>query len=172
MKEDISKIIERIKKLKHIDSDAKVAELLGMERSGLYGHIKKKTIPYKRLSAFSQQEGIPIAYILYGEGAPHSSESYTPDNHALSQHESPVMHPRFNELMGKTIKIINSHSGFARVLETNIDAFNSALIAIEDLEKTKMDVHNLMVRVSQLEKLLLERQEDCEAEEGSGGQLQ
>jgi hypothetical protein len=59
-------IIERIKTLKGLHYDVEVAKILGISKENLYNHKSKNAIPYERLIALCEREGIPIVYLLYG----------------------------------------------------------------------------------------------------------
>lgn len=65
----IVSIIDRIKKLKGLDNDVQVADILGMKRTALAERKRKGSIPYEELVSFSDKEGIWIDWMLTGEGA-------------------------------------------------------------------------------------------------------
>ncbi len=111
------------------------------------------------------RKGKDVSFILHGI---RQSPSAPQNDLDPDQHTSPDV----PKLLAQTTKVLLSKSEFSKALETNIVAFAHAIDAIEDLEKTKTDVRNLTLRVSQVEKLLLERQEDCEENETTGGQPQ
>ena len=172
MKENIFEIIKRIREFKSLSSDAKVADLLGMTRSGLQAHKNKKTVPYEKLSSFCQQERISLEYILYGIGTPHlhlhaemPGKQGIPPN--MTQLPSSVSDPdiKFSLLLAKTMNILKSGTKYARGLESSIEVFDSAVNDIKELETTKKNVEDLRSRVSQLETTLSD-----EKEKSSGGE--
>lgn len=64
----IVKIADRIKKLKGVQSDSDVAELLGMSRTAFAERKRRDSIPYEELVRFAEQESISVDWLLTGEG--------------------------------------------------------------------------------------------------------
>jgi len=68
MEENINRIVDRVKELKHLKSDDDVAKVLEMKKTALSNHKTRKTIPFKNLSTFCDKTGFSLDYILTGEG--------------------------------------------------------------------------------------------------------
>lgn len=63
-----SDIIKRIKSREFINSDAKVAALLGLERTAFAERKRRNSLPYKELVIYCEQRGVSLHYLLTGEG--------------------------------------------------------------------------------------------------------
>jgi len=172
MNKNISEIVERIRKIKNLPSDAQVANLLGTTRGNLSNHKRKGTVPLDKVLSFCEREGFSVEYILYGIGTPHlhrhaemPGQQGIPPN--TTQLPSSVSDPdiKFSLLLAKTMNILKSGTKYARGLESSIEVFDSAVNDIKELETTKQNVEDLRSRVSQLETTLSD-----EKEKSSGGE--
>lgn len=63
-----SDIIKRIKSRESINSDTKLAGLLGLERTEFDERKSTNSIPYKELVAYSERRGASLHFLLTGEG--------------------------------------------------------------------------------------------------------
>jgi hypothetical protein len=82
MSENILDIIERIKKLKDVHSDAKVSDCLGFkERRGLQYYKDTNTIPYEYLVRFAQKEGVSLEWLIGAEEKPDNQSSNMRSDH-------------------------------------------------------------------------------------------
>ena len=63
-----SDIIKRIKLREMISSDAKIAELLGLERTAFAERKRRNSLPYKEIVIYCEQSGANLHYLLTGEG--------------------------------------------------------------------------------------------------------
>lgn len=60
----IELVIEKIRRLKGLKSDAKVAELLGLTRQGLSDYKRRDTLPFEKLKDFCEKEKLVFDEIL------------------------------------------------------------------------------------------------------------
>lgn len=51
-----------------VESDAKVADALGMTRSALHSHKARGSVPYEALSIYCGRTGLSLDWLLYGRG--------------------------------------------------------------------------------------------------------
>ena len=68
MPKNILEIIERLKNITGIESDAKLANILGMSETALYNHKNRSSIPYKQLSEYCEKKNISFDWLLTGVG--------------------------------------------------------------------------------------------------------
>lgn len=68
MSEDFFRIVDKIKRIKDLDSAAKVAKALGMSRNNLYSYRRRGSLPLKALRAFCVRENILFDDLMNGIG--------------------------------------------------------------------------------------------------------
>ena len=73
--QNITHIIDRLKKLKGFKSDTDVARALDMKRTALSSHKTRDSIPFPNLYAFCNTEGVSLDWLLTGEGPKCRDES-------------------------------------------------------------------------------------------------
>ena len=64
----ISQIVDRIKFYKQLQEDEDVARLLKMSKTALSNHKSRKTIPFKQLFLFANNENLSLDWLLTGKG--------------------------------------------------------------------------------------------------------
>jgi len=74
MSKDFIHIIERIKEIKKLPSEAAVAKELGLSKENLYGYKNRGKIPLSAILLFCEREGISPTYLLWGENKVPSRE--------------------------------------------------------------------------------------------------
>ena len=67
---DIVTIIDRLKKLKALESDTAVADLLGIKHSAFAERKRRSSIPFEEIVSFCDKEGLNIDWVLTGAGPP------------------------------------------------------------------------------------------------------
>lgn len=68
---DFESIIERIKGLKNLRADKKVAAVLGFSKGAFSERKRRGSIPKKELELFCERESINMDWLLTGEGEMH-----------------------------------------------------------------------------------------------------
>lgn len=64
----ILEVIDNIKKIKKVDTDKKVAEVLGMTDKALSQHKNRSSVPYEIILKFCEKEGVSLDQLLASEG--------------------------------------------------------------------------------------------------------
>lgn len=172
MKKNIVDITERIKNMLSLHTDAALAEVLGITAANLSSYKRRKAIPYDEITELCRKKNLPLEYVLFGSGSPSSNRpvAMPGQQEILSntvQFPSSVsgQDMKLSLLLAKTMNILKSGTKYARSLESSIEAFDSAVNDIKELETTKQNVEDLRSRVSQLETTLSD-----EKEKSSGGE--
>jgi len=73
-------IVDRIKQIKNLHSDTKVAELLGMSITALANRKYRDSIPYQELILFCESENISLKWLLAGEGDKKKANIMNPES--------------------------------------------------------------------------------------------
>lgn len=68
MEKNIFEIVDRIRSLKGLRTDAEVASALDMTTTALSNHKTRRSIPYEALSTFCDKEKVSLDWLLTGEG--------------------------------------------------------------------------------------------------------
>lgn len=69
-----SEIIEEIRKIKNLKSEAKVAELFGLLPQALNRYKRQNLIPFDKIVDFCARENISLDWLLLGRGEPAPAE--------------------------------------------------------------------------------------------------
>lgn len=160
MSEIFLSIIERIKEIKHLHSDAQVAKALDMTKNNLYAFKNRPSLPLKQIHAFCSREGVKLEYLIegkppvygedpgpwpkipghgtgtrIGEQPPpyHPNNAMAPGAPNITPHPSTLPTTRTQDLLSKTAAIIGSQTPFAYALKSNIEAFSRGLALERDL---------------------------------------
>ena len=111
MEEKYFQVIEKIKKMKHLDSVAAVAKELGMSRNNLYNYEKRKSLPMKALHSFCVREGISLDSLLSIEAETDLTTVNLSTGNDLGL------------LIAQAGIVLNSNTVYAEALKQNIKAF-------------------------------------------------
>lgn len=68
MEKNIFEIVDRLRSLKGLRTDAEVASALDMTTTALSNHKTRRSIPYEALSTFCDNEKVSLDWLLTGEG--------------------------------------------------------------------------------------------------------
>lgn len=146
-------IINRIKDIKHLRSDAQVAKVLQITRNDLYGFKRRGTVPHDALHIFCTNEGMRIDYILNGTLPVFESETS-----AIAESKAPYnansIAPKISELLTKTAAVLESPTIFSSALKSNIEAFHTAVTCEQQLAVALKRIDDLEEHVKQIEKRL------------------
>jgi hypothetical protein len=152
-------IIKRIKDIKGLDTDTKVAEALDMTKNNLYAFKGRPSLPLKQIHTFCSREGVRLEYIINGTLPIYGSEPgpmpkipgygtgiYIGESQSPYTQTVKISDP----LIQKTAAILESPTIFSHALKSNIEAFHHALTCeqklaiamqkIEELEEWKKSV--------------------------------
>lgn len=124
-------IIENIKKLKSLSSDAEVAELLGMKKQTLATAKMRNSIPFEILISFCQNEGVSLDWLFLTDGT--TTQKTKKGSLKVPLHKSLEYKEKIEEIIGwlnenqqdanLILKLIRSKRDILEVFHT----FNSQL---------------------------------------------
>jgi peptidoglycan hydrolase CwlO-like protein len=154
--ETFSDIIERIKDIKHLRSDAQVAKALNMSRNDLYGFKRRKTIPHDALHEFCKNEVININYIMNGTLPIYEQDVHKPGAAPISEPQQPYSsNHKTSDLLIKTASVLESTTVFSGALKSNIEAFHTAIKFEAELDDANRKISDLENKMKQIEARLL-----------------
>lgn len=173
MSKDLIHIIERIKKIKDIQSKSAVAKLLGMSKENLNGYLSRNTLPLEAILLFCEKENISPTYLLYGTEKIPTREKIRlkygmelPPEQAPEGHLPPdqrvfsgITDPKTAEILQLTREIMESGTSYAEALSTNVIHFHRA-VKVEEAARQKTDemTEGLAGVVKRLEKVVEDMQ--------------
>ncbi len=97
----------------------------------------------------SQELGLNYDWLVSGEGEAYSDKINL--NEAFNAYGSGATQEPEADFISKTQKILSSNSVYAKALESNIDAFYSALKSEEDLQRLRAEKEDHDKRIATLE---------------------
>jgi hypothetical protein len=156
--ETFSDIIERIKDIKHLRSDAQVAKALNMSRNDLYGFKRRKTIPHDALHEFCKNAGININYIMNGTLPIYEQDVHKPGAAPISEQQQPYSNSanhKTSDLLIKTASVLESTTVFSGALKSNIEAFHTAIRFEAELNHANQKISDLENKMKAIEARLL-----------------
>ena len=129
MNEIFLSIIEKVKDIKRLGSDAQVAKTLGMSRNNLYQFKRSKNLPLKQIHNFCSREGVRVDYLLHG-----TLPIYDTETRMVAEHNAPYIRAGtaseqsgIGTLIDQTIEVLKSNTKYGTALKENIEAFHMAV---------------------------------------------
>jgi predicted type IV restriction endonuclease len=131
-------IIERIKGIEKIHSDAKVAQVLDISKENLSNYKTKGRIPYKAISNYCLQKGVRVDYVQNGTLPIYEAKlGQSISEQAPIYNQILATQPTINtgDLITKVIAVLESSSLYSTALQSNILAFHHAVVSEKQLNK-------------------------------------
>jgi len=177
----LSDIIQRIKDIKRLKSDAQVANQLNMTRNDLYGFQRRKTLPLKNIHDFCTREGIRLEYIINGVMPVHGNDpgpwpkipghgfgtrinnETQPDSQIVRE-----LQPDYSSetppdiLLQQTAKVLHTKSVYKDALDSNIKAFHAAVEMQEELNITKAKLAQCIDLINKQQVTIQEQKHEME----------
>lgn len=153
-----SKIIDRILELKGFKTDVKLAKYWNVSPTAVTSWRTRNSIPFKRIIAFCEDEGVPLDYIFTGEGKRTrgaESEKKMQVAEEASIYKVGVLDddPETAGLVKMTREILKSGTDYSASLAANIRSFHHAI-------KTEKRLLTVESRLEVVEKRLKEIPEE------------
>lgn len=108
---EIAEIIELLRQKKVLKSETAVAKLLGVTQQALSNHKSKGSIPFERLVALCENEGLSLDWLLLGDGtarrqdvAPDLALAFASDNQMQLIYQYFSEHPEGKQVICDLIR--------------------------------------------------------------------